>query len=162
MPDLNDPMGYYATLGLDADASSDQIRRAYRNLAMQLHPDRNPGRDTTQAFQMLQAAYAALKDEAGRTDYHAYAQACAAGETGEPGPLAEMSDEQALGYVIMLFAAILGIVSFVWSWSDALCYVIGPLVGLSLLNEKTWDAAVAGFKRGYEQASHGGTFKNGR
>ena len=162
MPDLNDPMGYYATLGLGSDASSDQIRRAYRNLAMQLHPDRNPGQDTTEAFQMLQAAYATLKDEAGRADYHAYAQACAAGEACEPGPLAEMSDEEALGYATMLLIAIVGIVSFVWSWSDALCYVIGPLVGLSLFTEKTWDAAVAGFKRGYEQASHGGTFKNGR
>lgn len=158
MPDLDDPLGYYATLGVATDASADQIRRAYRNLAMQLHPDRNPGRDTTAAFQMLQAAYAALKDDVGRADYEAYAKACAAGETGSPEAPGEMSDEEALGFAILLLAAIMGIVSFVWSWSDALCYVLGPLAVLSLFSEKTREAAIAGFKHGYEQASRGGQF----
>lgn len=165
MPDPNDPLGYYATLGVATDASADQIRQAYRNLAMQLHPDRNPGRDTTAAFQMLQAAYAALKDDTGRADYAAYASACAAGDACEadgPGAPGDMSDEEALGFAIMLLVAIMSIVGFVWSWSDALCYVLGPLLVLSLLNEKTREAAIAGFKHGYEQTSQGGRFTSGK
>lgn len=161
MPDLNDPMGYYATLGVAADSSADQIRRSYRTLAMQLHPDRNPGRDTTQAFQMLQTAYAALKDDIGRADYEAYAKACAAGEACSPGAPVETSDDQALGVAFILLVVIAGIVSFVWSWRDALYYVLGPLAAPLFFTEKAREAARAGFKRGYEQASHGGQFTSG-
>lgn len=158
MPDLDDPLGYYATLGVATDASADQIRRAYRNLAMQLHPDRNPGRDTTAAFQMLQAAYAALKDDVGRADYAAYASACVTGEAGSAGDPVETSDDQALGVAFILLVIIVGIVSFVWSWRDALCYVIAPLLTPFFFTEQAREAARAGFKRGYEQASRGGHF----
>ncbi|NBY16754.1 MAG: J domain-containing protein, partial [Betaproteobacteria bacterium] len=58
-----DHAGYYRTLGLEPGASAAQIKAAYRSLAMELHPDRNPGRDTKARFQALGHAYAILSAE---------------------------------------------------------------------------------------------------
>ena len=52
---------YYETLGVNRNASKDEIKSAYRKLAMKYHPDRNPGdksaetkfKDATEAYQIL-------------------------------------------------------------------------------------------------------------
>lgn len=66
-----DPRGFYKCLGVQPDAPASVIKAAYRALAMELHPDRNPGRDTTSQFQKLQEAYAVLSDEGLRQRYDA-------------------------------------------------------------------------------------------
>jgi hypothetical protein len=66
-----DHAGYYRTLGLEPGASAAQIKAAYRLLAMELHPDRNPGRDTKARFQALGHAYAVLSAEKKREQYDA-------------------------------------------------------------------------------------------
>ena len=66
-----DPQGYYRTLGLEPGASASQIKAAYRLLAMELHPDRNPGRDTTAQFQALRQAYSVLSAAKKREQYDA-------------------------------------------------------------------------------------------
>jgi len=66
-----DHAGYYRTLGLEPGASAAQIKAAYRSLAMELHPDRNPGRDTKARFQALGHAYAVLSAEKKREQYDA-------------------------------------------------------------------------------------------
>ena len=66
-----DHAGYYQTLGLDPGASAAEIKAAYRSLAMELHPDRNPGRDTKARFQALSHAYAVLSAEKMREQYDA-------------------------------------------------------------------------------------------
>jgi hypothetical protein len=70
-----DPLGYYAVLELQHDAGEEQIKAAYRRRAMVLHPDRNPGRDTTEQFQALNEAFNALSDPAARAAYAAGAAA---------------------------------------------------------------------------------------
>lgn len=62
---------YYQTLGVERTASPDEIKRAYRRLAGQHHPDK--GGDT-KAFQEIQAAYAVLGDTQRRAEYDNPAQ----------------------------------------------------------------------------------------
>lgn len=60
-------MTHYATLGVAENASQDDIKKAYRKLAMQHHPDRNNGDDTK--FKEIQIAYDAVGDEQKRQQY---------------------------------------------------------------------------------------------
>lgn len=66
-----DSLGFYSTLGVLPSASPSEIKAAYRSKAMELHPDRNPDRDTTSEFQALQAAYEVLSNEKLRQQYDA-------------------------------------------------------------------------------------------
>lgn len=64
---------YYDILGLDHDASSDDIKRAYRKLAMKHHPDRNPDDATAEAkFKEAAEAYEVLHDDDKRARYDRY------------------------------------------------------------------------------------------
>lgn len=53
---------YYAVLGVRRDASQEEIKRAYRRLARQLHPDINPDAQTQERFKEITAAYEVLSD----------------------------------------------------------------------------------------------------
>lgn len=75
---------YYATLGCAQDASADDLKKAYRKLAMQLHPDRNPGDKKSEArFKEVNEAYDILKDDQKRAAYDRFGHA--AFEQGGPG-----------------------------------------------------------------------------
>ncbi len=61
---------YYKTLGVDRKASTDDIRKAYRKLAMQYHPDKNPGdKKAEEKFKEINEAYQVLSDEQKRARY---------------------------------------------------------------------------------------------
>ncbi len=60
IPSRSKPQTPYEILGISPTASSQEIRRAYKLRALALHPDKNPGRDTTKLFQRLVAAYESL------------------------------------------------------------------------------------------------------
>lgn len=71
MSDTLDYEGYYKALGVPPNASADAVKRAFRKLARDLHPDSNPGKDTTAQFQKISLAYEILKDPKKRADYNA-------------------------------------------------------------------------------------------
>lgn len=61
---------YYAILGVNKDASQDEIKKAYRKLAIKYHPDKNPGdKSAEEKFKEASEAYEVLGDEKKRADY---------------------------------------------------------------------------------------------
>ncbi|GDX36183.1 chaperone protein DnaJ [Alphaproteobacteria bacterium] len=64
---------YYEILGVGKSASADEIKKAYRKLAMQYHPDRNPGnKEAEDKFKEATEAYEVLKDDDKRSAYDRY------------------------------------------------------------------------------------------
>lgn len=78
---------YYEVLGVAKNASAEEIKKAYRKLAMQYHPDRNPDNKEAEAkFKDINEAYEVLKDEQKRAAYDRYGhQAFTGGMGGNAG-----------------------------------------------------------------------------
>ena len=77
---------FYAMLGVRRDASSDEIKRAYRRLARELHPDVNPDPETQEKFKEISQAYDVLSDPEKRQMYDLGGDPfAAAGAGGAPG-----------------------------------------------------------------------------
>ncbi len=67
---IMDYKDYYKILGVERKASADDIRKAYRKLAMQFHPDKNPGdKKSEDKFKEINEAYQVLSDETKRARY---------------------------------------------------------------------------------------------
>jgi molecular chaperone DnaJ len=60
---------HYEVLGVARDASTDEIKKAYRRLARQLHPDVNPGEEASERFKLVTHAYDVLSDPEQRARY---------------------------------------------------------------------------------------------
>lgn len=75
----------YAVLGVSEQAGADEIKLAYRKLAMKYHPDRNPGNPLAEEkFKEIQYAYEILSDEGKRAQYNAaFRQSFSQYEEGE-------------------------------------------------------------------------------
>src|SRR5579872_412714 len=88
---------YYGVLGVRRDADSDEIKKAYRRLARELHPDVNPDPQTQERFKEITQAYEVLSDPGKRQMYDMgadpFAQAGAgAGGFGAGFPFSDIMD----------------------------------------------------------------------
>jgi molecular chaperone DnaJ len=73
---------FYALLGVARDASEAEIKKAYRKLAMEFHPDRNPAPDAEAKFKEITEAYEVLRDPQKRAAYDRYGKAGLGGAAG--------------------------------------------------------------------------------
>jgi molecular chaperone DnaJ len=78
---------YYEVLGVDRRASDEEVKKAYRKLAVKFHPDKNPGDPhAEEKFKEIGEAYDVLMDADKRAAYDRYGHAAFAGGTGAGAP----------------------------------------------------------------------------
>lgn len=76
---------YYEVLGVSKDASDDEIKKAYRKLAIKYHPDKNPGDKEAEAkFKEVNEAHDVLSDKQKRARYDQFGHAGVGGASGNP------------------------------------------------------------------------------
>lgn len=82
---MADKRDYYEVLGVSRDATPDDLKKAYRKLAVKYHPDKNPGdKAAEEKFKEVSEAYDILNDADKRAAYDRYGHAAFAGGMGGP------------------------------------------------------------------------------
>jgi molecular chaperone DnaJ len=76
---------YYEVLGVQRSASKDDLKRAYRQLALKYHPDRNKEKDAEEKFKEVSEAYSVLMDDEKRSAYDRFGHQAAQGWAGAGG-----------------------------------------------------------------------------
>ena len=91
---------YYDILGVSRNASQDEIKKAYRRLAMQYHPDRNKDPEATERFKEINEAYEVLSDPEKRMAYDRFGHA---GVGAQPGGFTDFGDFAGFGDIFEEF-----------------------------------------------------------
>jgi DnaJ-class molecular chaperone len=90
-------MDYYDILGVSKTATPDEIKRAYRKLALEFHPDRNKSKEGELKFKEVTKAYEVLSNEEKRKTYDQFGHAAfdqGAGQGGQGGPFGGFGGQQ--------------------------------------------------------------------
>jgi molecular chaperone DnaJ len=100
---------FYETLGVARGAAQDEIKKAYRKLARQYHPDANPGDDSAEdRFKEVQHAYDVLSDPGKRKQYDSFGSANGRGAAGGPGGIRFDTEGFDLGDLGDIFGGLFG------------------------------------------------------
>jgi len=91
---------YYDILGVSRNASQEEIKKAYRRLAMQYHPDRNKDPEATERFKEINEAYEVLSDPEKRMAYDRFGHA---GGGAPPGGFTDFGDFAGFGDIFEEF-----------------------------------------------------------
>lgn len=84
---------YYVVLGVSKEAAADEIKKAYRKLAMKYHPDRNPdNKEAEEKFKEAAEAYSVLSDSAKKQRYDQFGHAGVDGASGTGQSYSDMDD----------------------------------------------------------------------
>ena len=86
MPPSDRKRDYYEVLGVGRSAGDEEVKKAYRRLAVQFHPDRNPGdKQAEEKFKEINEAYQVLSDPEKRSQYDRFGHAAFQGQQGPGG-----------------------------------------------------------------------------
>lgn len=100
---------YYEVLGVDKNASADEIKKAYRKKAIQYHPDRNPGdKEAEEKFKEAAEAYDVLSNPEKRARYDQFGFAGMSGAAGNGGPFGGFSGSMSMDDIFSMFGDIFG------------------------------------------------------
>ena len=100
---------YYEVLGVEKNASADEIKKAYRKIAIQYHPDRNPGdKDAEEKFKEAAEAYDVLSNPDKRARYDQFGHAGLGGAAGNGGPFGGFSGGMSMDDIFSMFGDIFG------------------------------------------------------
>lgn len=100
---------YYEVLGVEKNASADEIKKAYRKKAIQYHPDRNPGdKEAEEKFKEAAEAYDVLSNPEKRARYDQFGHAGMSGAAGNGGPFGGFGGGMSMDDIFSMFGDIFG------------------------------------------------------
>jgi len=100
---------YYEVLGVEKNASADEIKKAYRKKAIQYHPDKNPGdKVAEEKFKEAAEAYDVLSNPDKRARYDQFGHAGMSGAAGNGGPFGGFSGGMSMDDIFSMFGDIFG------------------------------------------------------
>ena len=100
---------YYEVLGVERNATADEIKKAYRKKAIQYHPDKNPGDKTAEEkFKEAAEAYDVLSNPDKRARYDQFGHAGVGGAAGNGGPYGGFGSGMSMDDIFSMFGDIFG------------------------------------------------------